>query len=100
MAKSVAVVKRVAAERIGILFSLAKEVHDSNPELARRYLGIIRQISRHYKVKIDKRVKASMCKRCGSLLVPGRNLSVRLVSSRRQLLYKCLDCGYERRIPY
>ncbi len=98
--KSGSMVKKIATERIGILYRLAKEARDSDPELAARYLKIIKQISSHYRVKLDKTIRNSICKKCGSLLVPGKNLSVRLVSSKKQVLYKCLDCGYQRRIHY
>ena len=98
--KKSSVVKRIATERIAILHKLALEAQDSDPELAKKYVKIMQGISSHYRIKLDKGTRNSICKKCGVLLLPGKTLSVRLASSKRQILYKCMRCGFERRIPY
>jgi ribonuclease P protein subunit RPR2 len=98
--KNSSVVKGIATERIAILYALANETHKTDPKLSAQYVKLIKQISRHYKIKLDKDVKRHICKKCGALLVPGKNLSIKIVSSKRFILYKCLDCGKEAKIPY
>jgi ribonuclease P protein subunit RPR2 len=93
-------IKKIAAERIEILYKLAKEEYNTDPKLSKQYAKLIKQISRHYKIKLDKEIKHRICKKCGSFLVPGANLTVKIVSSRHLILYKCKDCGAETKIPY
>lgn len=99
-AKSGSVVKRIAAERIQILYGLAKKAYKADPKLSVRYARLIKQIGRHYKITLDKEIKRHICKKCGALLVPGSNLSIRLVSSKRYMAYKCQNCNSQTRIPY
>lgn len=94
------IVAEIAKERILILYTLANEEYRNDPDLSARYLGLIKQISRHYKIKLDKNIKRHICSKCGALLVPGKSLSIKLASSKRSIIYKCLDCGTERGIPY
>lgn len=98
--KTSGIVKGIAAERITILYELAKEAHKTDPKLSSDYVKLIKRISRHYKIRLDKDIKRHICKKCGSLLVPGGNLSIRLVSNRRVLAFKCLDCGSETHVHY
>lgn len=99
-AKNSSIVKKIATERIGILYGLAVETYKTEPKLSARYVKLIKQISTHYKIKLDDEIKRHICKKCGSVLVPGSNLSVRIASTKRFVLYKCLNCGAETRIPY
>jgi ribonuclease P protein subunit RPR2 len=93
-------VKKIAEERIQILYRLAKEAHKTDPKLSTRYARLIGQISRHYKIRLEKSIRRGICRKCGSVLIPGSTLSVRLVSSNKSILYKCMNCGNETRIPY
>ncbi len=99
-AKNSGIVKKIAAKRIEILYGLAKEVHGKDPKLSMQYAKLIKQISRHYKISLDKEIKRHICKGCGAVLVAGSNLSVKLVSSKRSIFYKCLNCGKLTKIPY
>lgn len=99
-AKNSGIVKKIAAKRIEILYALAKEEHGTDPKLSLQYAKLIKQISRHYKIRLNKEIKRHICKKCGVVLVPGNNLSVKLVSSKRSVFYKCLNCGTEIKIPY
>lgn len=91
----------VAQERINILAGLAEEAEISNiPQsfaLAKRYIGIARKISSHYKVKIPKRISDRICKSCNNFLVPGVNCRVRKASVPDCIVYKC-SCGEEKRV--
>ena len=96
--KSEAVVKKIAAERIERLFELAEQAKD--PELARRYLYMLKQIHTHYKVPIPKYLDNRICRGCGTVLVPGKNVMIRVASSKRYVIYKCNNCGKERHLNY
>ncbi len=93
-------VKGIAEERIKILYTLAVQAHNDDPKLSAQYAKLIKQISRHYKIRLSKEIKRHICKGCGSLLVPGKNLSIKIASSKRSIIYKCLGCGAETVIPY
>jgi ribonuclease P protein subunit RPR2 len=99
-AKKSGVVRRIALERIVILYRLAEDTYKTDPDLSRRYLRLVKQISSHYKIKLAKEMKRHICRKCGSLLVPGDTLSVRLASSKRLVMYKCGNCGAEASFPY
>ena len=87
--------REVGIARIGVLFRLAAvRTGKGTPEdkrLAKRYLRLAGQISRHYKIPLSKAADSQVCKKCGNLLVPGRNCTVR-VSSSGFLAYLC-ECG-------
>jgi len=90
----------IAEQRVEILFDLAKDVFSNDPELAKRYVKLIGEIGRHYKIRLPKEVKRGICKKCSNLLVPGMNASIRLASSKGFAVYKCLNCGAELHIYY
>jgi ribonuclease P protein subunit RPR2 len=100
MAVKRGVVREIAAERIKILYLLSVNSYDSDPELSKRYARLIKQIGRHYKITLDKEIKQHICKKCGSILIPGKNMKVTIASSKRLVLYRCLNCGTEKRLPY
>ncbi|MGD0510241.1 MAG: ribonuclease P protein component 4 [Candidatus Micrarchaeaceae archaeon] len=99
-AKSGGVARDIAAERIQTLYNLAVKVNNADPKLSTRYARLIKQIGKHYRIRLDGEIKRHICKKCGSFLVEGQNLSVRVASSKRSVVYKCLGCGLEARIPY
>ncbi|MDE1868553.1 MAG: ribonuclease P [Candidatus Micrarchaeota archaeon] len=95
-----ALVKDIASERMTILYGIAKAEIDTNPKLSRKHAALIRRISEHYKVRLPKEIRNGMCKGCSSILIPGLSASVRIASANRQVIYKCLSCKTEKKIPY
>jgi len=94
-------IKDIAVQRIEKLIKLAEEVYSRDQELANRYAELAYRISLRARVKIPKKYKYRICRKCRAFLVPGRNMSVRLKSRREpHLVIKCLVCGYTKRIPY
>ncbi|MGC8669704.1 MAG: ribonuclease P protein component 4 [Candidatus Micrarchaeia archaeon] len=96
------IIKKIATERIAILYALAKDMALKNTEesraLSRSYTKRIMQISMHYKVKLPKKVKDNICKKCLSVLIPGLNTHVRISSSHSYIIKKCDNCGTEKHI--
>ena len=92
--------KKIARERIKILFSLAlEEVKKKNYKRARRYVELLRKIGKRYNVRLPKKIKRQICKNCNIPLVPGLTARVRIDSKRKLLLIKCEECKkvYRRR---
>ncbi|MBI2548573.1 ribonuclease P [Candidatus Woesearchaeota archaeon] len=90
--------KRVAQERIDILFLQAKEASKEDPQLAHRYVLLARTIAMKYKVSIPREWKRQFCHYCYSFLVPGKNCRVRLYQGK--MVYYCLHCKRFMRYPY
>lgn len=92
--------QRIASERISILFDLARRQLSKNPDRSRRYVGLARKIGMRYKVRLDGRTKSGFCKKCSTLLVPGRTSTVRLDSGKGAVSVKCMNCDYSFRKTY
>jgi ribonuclease P protein subunit RPR2 len=90
--------KRIALERIEVLFDLAKkEFGRGREDLANRYIEIARKLSMKVNLSIPKKYKRQFCKKCYSFLVPGKNLKVRMNKGR--IIYTCGVCKTVMRFP-
>jgi ribonuclease P protein subunit RPR2 len=93
-------IKEIARERVEILFDLARKIFPKDRTLSKRYLELARLIGMKAGVRLSKEQKLSICKKCGSFLVPGVNCRVR---TRPELgtivLITCLECGAKKRYP-
>ncbi len=102
MAKS-RLVQRIAEERIEDLYKAALERFNAADQesisLGRRYIKRAKEISMHYKVPLSKRIKGSVCKECGNLMIPGVNCKVIIASSKGYIINRCV-CGGENHIIY
>ncbi len=90
--------RKIAKERIDILFTLAERVFPHEPELANRYVEIALAVQQKARIRMPRKWKRRYCKRCHSFLVPGVNARVRLRNGR--VVIKCLECGHIMRYPY
>ncbi len=91
-------VRSLAGERIKVLLNLAKSEIDPYSDFATSYVKLARKIGSHYKISIDNSIP--YCKNCNCVLVPGKNASVRVASSKKFVVYKCERCGAEVHIHY
>lgn len=93
-------IRRVALERISILFERAREVFDCEPEFAQRYVDLARRIGMRYKVRVPPELRRMICRHCKGLILPGRNCIVRIRQEREpHVVITCLRCGGHMRIP-
>lgn len=92
--------KETATERMTTLFERAKACAKTNPELSTKYIKLIEKLSMHYKVKVSPAIKNWICKKCHAIMMPGFNSTIRIVSSRGYVAYKCSTCGKEKHIFY
>jgi ribonuclease P protein subunit RPR2 len=90
--------RRLARERMDILLRHARKVFKEDSELSRRYVTLTRRIGMRYNVRLTKKDKLELCKKCNSLLVPGVNCRVRTHALR--VVITCLECGSVRRVPF
>lgn len=90
--------KKIARERIPILFREADTVFKKDKKLANRYVEIARKIAMKYRIKIPKELKRRFCKHCYSFLKP--NLNVRIRNREGKTVYYCLECKKFMRFPH
>ena len=86
----------IASERMAILMRLADlSARAGEMELAERYAGLARALGMRYNIRLPPDFRRRLCRSCGSYLVPGRNLRVRLRAKRT--VQTCLKCGKVKR---
>ncbi len=89
--------RRIARERIEILFQQAEERFDEYPQLADRYVKLAWRIFLKTRTRFPQRLKRRFCRRCFSFWVPNRTCRVR--NARGKVTITCLKCNYAKRIP-
>jgi len=90
--------KRIAKERIEILFDEAKKIFSYDSKLSDRYVFLARKIAMKYKVGISSELKRRFCKHCHSFFMQGKNCRVRTADGK--VVYCCLSCKKYTRYPF
>ena len=91
--------KKIAGERINILFNQAYErAMEGDEDLARRYVDLILKLSSKYNYRLPPHMKRFICKKCHTFLIPRKTAQVRL--KKGKIVIKCLKCGSYKRYPY
>jgi len=92
--------KRIALQRIEILFRLASEAIYERPDLAQRYIEIARRIAMRTRIHLPPQHRLHVCKHCKRFIMPGINSRVRIQPRREpHVVVTCLHCGGYMRIP-
>ena len=90
--------RKIAEERVKILFSLAEKGAKENPDRSRRYVELGWRIAKKHRVKLGD-LKKRFCKKCFTWWTD-ETLKVRIVHRPYPMVvYKCLVCGEEYRYP-
>ncbi|NYT06648.1 MAG: ribonuclease P [Methanomicrobiales archaeon] len=89
--------RKIARERIAILFARAREFFDEDPAVSRRCVALARRIAMRQRVRIDRVFRRQFCRHCHAFLVPGRNMRVRI--HRGKVIVTCRECGRQMRYP-
>lgn len=89
--------RRIARERIAILFTRARECFPSDPSLSDRYVSLARKISMKQRVRLERKFRRQFCHHCKRFLVPGVNMRVRV--TRGRVVITCLSCKKQMRFP-
>ncbi|MBS1194598.1 MAG: ribonuclease subunit [Methanomicrobia archaeon] len=87
--------RKIARERIVILFARAEQFFPSYGEGSDRCVALARRIAMRHRVRIPRHLRRRYCRRCGAFLVPGVNLRVRI--RRGKVVATCLRCRRQRR---
>jgi ribonuclease P protein subunit RPR2 len=89
------VTKKIAPERIAILFEQAQRAFSAHPERSNRYVEIARRIAMRQRIRIDREFRRQYCHHCYSYLVPGKNMRVRV--HRGYVVVTCHACNKKTR---
>ncbi|MDD1653392.1 MAG: ribonuclease P [Methanomicrobiales archaeon] len=87
--------RRIARERIEILFAQAERFSHSSVGGSDRCVALARRIAMRHRVRIPRHLRRRYCRRCGAFLTPGTNLRVRI--HRGKVVATCLRCRRQRR---
>lgn len=87
--------KKIAQERIEVLFGQAHKEFREHPERSNRYVDIARRIAMRQRIRIDQEFRRQYCHHCYSFLVPGRNMRVRI--HRGTVVVTCHCCNKNTR---
>jgi len=82
--------KKIALERIRILFNEADNVFKEDKKLADNYVNKARKIAMKVNLRFPKELKRKFCKHCYSYLKPGVNCRIR--TRNKMVLYYCDEC--------
>jgi len=92
--------RKIALERIHILFRQALETCHENPSRAQRYVDLARSLGMRYKVRLPRIYRRMICRGCKRLIVPGISARVRIQQRREpHIVVTCLHCGRHNRMP-
>ncbi|KLK88264.1 ribonuclease P [Methanoculleus sediminis] len=89
--------RRLARERIAVLFARAAEFYPESPDRSNRCVELARKIGMRHRIRIERPLKRRFCRRCYAYLVPGSNARVRV--HRGRVVVTCLACGHRSRFP-
>ena len=79
-----------AQEHIQDLDELRRKEAYKRPDLANRYVSLIRRLSMKLRVRIPRPIKKGFCKHCYASFAPGGNCRVR--TRKGMLVYYCYEC--------
>ncbi len=93
--------KKIAMERIEILFNLADDsALSGDVKRASRYVEMARKTAMRYNLRISREYKRKFCKYCYRYLLPSVTSTVRINSEGHRVEVKCLECGRSMFYPF
>ena len=92
--------RKIAAQRIETLYRVAQETVRDDPEMAKRYVQLLRRIAQRTRTHLPLEVRRGICRKCDTVLVQGYNSRTRLRQRREpHIAITCQNCGNIMRIP-
>ena len=89
-------IKSVAAESIDILLKQAEDNYEKHPRRAKRYVKMLWEVVKKYKVRLTEGQKTKFCRKCHTLWVPDKTVKVGLRNRINAFELICKECGYKR----
>ncbi|MEB3779081.1 MAG: ribonuclease P Rpr2/Rpp21/SNM1 subunit [Desulfurococcales archaeon] len=90
-------------QRIERIYLLAVEAAKRGEwDYSSRLGSYIKELSRATRVRMDRRIKRGLCKKCSIPLIPGVTATVRTRSQGcfAYIVIRCRTCGWIHRYPY
>jgi RNase P subunit RPR2 len=91
--------RRIANERIRILFTLAERFQRTHPERAQRYASLARRIASRNRVHIPRELGRRVCPGCKSYMGPSMSRTRIRQTREPHVAITCKRCGHVTRIP-
>ncbi|MEM1547335.1 MAG: hypothetical protein QXY40_11365 [Candidatus Methanomethylicia archaeon] len=94
--------KEIATEIIRDLLNRAEKIikEDKDLSLAKRYAKLALDISTKCRIKLSYVSPHIICKKCETIMIPGKTCTIRIRSKRfKHLVITCLVCGRKIRKP-
>ncbi len=92
--------RKIALERVKILFQNARSNLHDKPDLSQRYIEIAKKISTRTRVHLLPEHHTQICRHCKRFIVPGISSRVRIRSQREpHIVVTCLYCNGKTRMP-
>ena len=92
--------RKIAVQRIETLYKVALETVHEDPELAKRYVQLLRRIAQRTRTHLPLHVRRGICRKCDTVLIPGYNSHIRLKQRREShIAITCQSCENITRIP-
>ncbi len=88
--------KKIAKERVKVLFSEAEQIFPKNPVRANRYVELARKLAMKVNIRLPKKYKRQFCKHCYSFLASAN--STTRIRDGKVVIY-CKECKKYTRIP-
>lgn len=85
-------------EHINYLYQLSHFHVKQNPRLSAYYLKEMIAITKKAVLRLDPRIKRTICKGCYMLLIPGLTVKVRH-RKKSKIIWTCMYCGTLKRFP-
>ncbi|MBD3260275.1 MAG: ribonuclease P [Candidatus Altiarchaeales archaeon] len=93
--------KHIAKQRLQRLYTLIQGWENAGKrEFAQNAADHAGRISKRTNTPLPRGLRRRICRKCGSLLTPGRNLLVRCDKKYRRVVYTCRGCGRKAYYPY
>ncbi|MFH0885511.1 MAG: ribonuclease P [Candidatus Diapherotrites archaeon] len=87
--------QKLATERIDYLLGLAEQEFERHPERSKRYAQICRKLQQRSRAKMPRKLKESVCKKCGAYWKKGKNVQVELEGTFK--VFTCGECDAKRK---
>lgn len=84
----------ITQNRINYLYQLSKTMAEHCPGLSSTYNTILKGLSQKNLLKMDPDIKRNICKRCNTMLIPGKTVTCRTIKkSKGTIKWTCTFCG-------
>jgi ribonuclease P protein subunit RPR2 len=90
-------IKRLARERIAVLFQRAEEFFPENPDWSDRCVVLARKIAMRQRVGLEWQHRRKICPHCYRFHVPGVTMRVRI--RKGNVVVTCFYCHRQSRFP-